>query len=420
MMLFTLLVGAAVFALVAMVLVVKNLMHICQPNQVLIFSGSPRVVDGRRVGYRLVQGGRGVRIPLLERVDSMDLTNMAIEIRVLGAYSRGGIPLTVEGVANVKVASEEPTIGNAIERFLGKPKGELIRVAKETLEGNLRGVLATLTPEEVNHDRVKFAQSLLHEADQDLKRLGLVLDTLKIQNVSDDKGYLDSLGRKQSADLQMRSRIAEAENRALAAERDAKNWEDKEIARLEAEFAKAKAETARRIVDARTRRDANVAEERAQVSAEVARARAELGVEAARIEQVKLQLLADRIKPAEAKREAMIAQARAAASSIVEDGKATAASLEALGSTWAEAGDSARQILVAQKLSRLVESVMTTVVDGSVERLTVIDGRLAGGGPGDLAVRASVAAEQLKQTLGLDAAALLRRWMSPVQAHSAE
>src|SRR5438270_918676 len=83
-----------------------------------------------------------------------------------------------------------------------------IGVARETLEGNLRGVLATLTPEEVNTDREKFAQELLHEADHDLAKLGLELDTLRIQHISDDKGYLDSIGRRQTAELLKRSRIA--------------------------------------------------------------------------------------------------------------------------------------------------------------------------------------------------------------------
>ncbi|MCW5836882.1 MAG: flotillin family protein, partial [Labilithrix sp.] len=203
-------------AAVSAAAIVQRLIHICQPNEVLVFSGARRREGARELGYRLVQGGRGIRIPLLETVDRLDLTNMIIDVRVEGAYSKGGIPLNVTAVANVKIASTEPVIGNAIERFLGKRRKVVEAVAKETLEGNLRGVLATLTPEEVNHDRVKFAQSLLHEADMDLKRLGLVLDTLKIQNVSDDKGYLNSLGRKQSAELQMRSRVAEAENRALS------------------------------------------------------------------------------------------------------------------------------------------------------------------------------------------------------------
>ncbi len=402
------LLGLTVVGVGAIALVVKNLIYICQPNEVLIFSGSQRLVNGRRVGYRLVHGGRGIRIPLLERVDSLNLTNLIIDIRVTGAYSKGGIPLNVEGVANVKIASEEPVIGNAIERFLGKQLPEVVRVAKDTLEGNLRGVLATLTPEEVNHDRVKFAQSLLHEADQDLKRLGLVLDTLKIQNVSDDKGYLDSLGRKQSADLQMRSRIAEAENRAVSAERAAKNLEARELARLEAEFATAKANCERRIIEAQTQKGAAVAEERAAVTAQLAGTEAEVAVQKARIDQVRLKLLADSVRPAEAHKEKLAADARGAASRILEEGKATAESITALARTWETAGEHARQIFVAQKLNRLVELIMGTVNTAPVEKVTFLDARLAREG-GDFAVKATVASEQLKQTLGVDLVALLKR-----------
>ena len=69
----------------------------------------------------------------------MDLTNMIIDLRVSNAYSKGGIPLQVEGVANIKIAGEEPTIHNAIERLLGKSRKEIEQIAKETLEGNLKG-----------------------------------------------------------------------------------------------------------------------------------------------------------------------------------------------------------------------------------------------------------------------------------------
>ena len=167
------LVGALLLAALVMILIVTRLIYICAPNEVLIFSGTRRMVGNRSVGYRLVQGGRGIRIPMMERVDRMDLTNMIIDLRVQGAYSKGGIPLNVEGVANLKIAGSEPIIGNAIERFLGKTREEVMKVARETLEGNLRGVLATLTPEEVNRDRVKFAQELLTESDKDLHSIGL-------------------------------------------------------------------------------------------------------------------------------------------------------------------------------------------------------------------------------------------------------
>ena len=401
-------IGLVLVALVLLGLVIINrLVYICAPNEVLIFSGPTRLAGNRSVGYRLVQGGRRIRWPLVERVDRMDLTNMIIDIRVAGAYSRGGIPLNVEGVANLKISGTEPTIGNAIERFLGVPRQEIMRVARETLEGNLRGVLATLTPEEVNQDRVKFAQELLREADKDLKNLGLELDTLKIQSVSDDREYLDSLGRKQSAELLMRSRIAEAENRALAAERSADNLRNQEIARIEAMIATARADAQKRIVDAQTKKEAMVAEERGQVTALVAKANAELEVQSARLEQVRLMLEADKIEPAEAARKQMVEAARAKAAQVIEDGKATAAALRELTRTWKQSGDSARQIFVAQKLSALVNQLMKTVSRLPIDKITMIDNKLNHGGT-NLAVKAAVTSEQLKHTLGIDVPQLVK------------
>ena len=404
-----LIVAILALAGVTALVVVHKLVHICQPNEVLVFSGTKRRVGSREVGYRLVQGGRGLRIPLLERVERLDLTNMVIDVGVQGAYSRGGIPLNVIAVANVKVASEEPIIGNAIERFLGKPRSDIVRVAKETLEGNLRGVLATLTPEEVNQDRVKFAQSLLQEADHDLKKLGLALDTLKIQHVSDDKGFLDSLGRKQSADLQMRSRIAEAENHALSAERDAENYKTRSIAQVDEHIDLARADASRRILEARTQKEAMVAEQRGEVAALVARAESELDVQHARVEQVRRLLEADRIRPAEAERSRMIAEAHAGAAIILSEGRATAASLRSVGRSWRDAGPDARRVFVAQKLGSLVSHVMSTVRELPIESITVIDRRLGeGDGRGSLAARATVANEELKQSLGLDVVKAIR------------
>lgn len=411
MMVFVVLVVVLALAAAAVAAVAQKLIHICQPNEVLIFSGTRRLVEGRPARYRLVHGGRGLRIPLLERVDSLDLTNMVIAVGVKGAYSKGGIPLNVESVANVKVASGEPILGNAIERFLGKPREEVVRVAKETLEGNLRGVLATLTPEEVNGDRARFAQCLLQEADQDLNKLGLVLDTLKIQSVSDDRGFLNALGRKQSAALQMRSRIAEAENQTLAAERSAHNREMREVARLEAEFAVARADAERRILEAQARRAARVAEERGAVASQLARAQAEVDVQRVRIEQVRLLLEADVLKPAEARRQEQVAAARGAAARIVEEGRATAISLSALARTWEDSDGAARQILLAQKLAPLLESLLGPVGQAPVERLTVLDARL--GASGELSSRVALIGEQLKHVLGVDPRELLRRLAGP-------
>ena len=93
------------------IMIAKKLIYIAAPNEVLVFSG--------RGGYRTIKGGRGYRVPLIETVDRMDLTNMIIDVAVRNAYAKGGIPLTVQGVANIKVAGHQPLLGNAIERLMG-------------------------------------------------------------------------------------------------------------------------------------------------------------------------------------------------------------------------------------------------------------------------------------------------------------
>ncbi len=162
---------AALVVLVVLVVVaaVRSLIIICPPNQIAVISGRQRpAADGRQVGYRVLRGGRTFRVPILEKVDWLDLNTIAIEVAVQNAYSKGAIPLNVQGIANVKLSSREGLIENSLERFLGRPMEFVRQIAKETLEANLRGVLATLTPEEVNEDRLKFAQTLIDEADDDI------------------------------------------------------------------------------------------------------------------------------------------------------------------------------------------------------------------------------------------------------------
>ena len=215
-------VGGAIFLLI--VWIIKSFLHICPPNEVLIFSGRRyRMPDGTRRGYRVIFGGRGIRVPVFEKVDRMNLTVMEVPIAIRNAYSQGGIPLNVDAIANVKISSDEVVIGNAIERFLGRDPNEIRRVAKETLEGHLRGVLARLTPEEVNEDRLKFADELSRESELDLSKLGIHLDTLKIQHVSDDVHYLDSIGRSQIANVIKDAEIAESDMRREAELSEADN-----------------------------------------------------------------------------------------------------------------------------------------------------------------------------------------------------
>jgi flotillin len=400
-----LIVGVIVVALVALAmvaLIVRNLLYICGPNEVLVFSGAHRQVEGRSVGYRIVKGGRSLRIPLLETVDRVDLTNMIIEVSVTNAYSKGGVPLTIQGVANVKIAGHEPVLDNALERFLGYDRKAIMQVAKDTLEGNLRGVLAQLTPEQVNEDKISFAEKLLEEAEHDLTKLGLVLDTLKVQNVSDDKGYLKSIGRKSSADLVMRSSIAEAQAKAQAKVKDAGNRERARLIELDSQIAILRAETERRVMETLSRREALIAEQIGQVKTAVARAEAELKVQEARVEQVRRKLEADVIAPAQAEMEAAEAAARGASAKIVEDGKANVAVLDQMITTWQASGGNARDIFLLQKLPTTLAQLTSTIQGVRVDKVTVL--------PADTGARARgmvSLSEELRGSLGIDVPALL-------------
>ncbi len=404
---------------VSILMVAKNVLYVAQPNEIFVFSGwsKRRTSDGRDIAYRFIKGGRAFRVPLFESVDRMDLTNMIIELKVKNAYSRGGIPLTILGVANIKVPGEEPLLHNALERFLGKSRAEIMEVAQETLEGNLRGVLATLTPEQVNQDKEAFAGRLTEEAEHDLSQIGLVLDTLKIQNVSDEVGYLDAIGRTRSAEVRRNAQIAEARTKAEAAEQKWQNTMAGELSKLEAQIRVAMKDNERRIADAQTKRSAMIAEQQAEVRALISQAQAEIQMQEARVEQVKLRLQADLIQPAEAERQKAEQNAKADAAKIVEQGRATATVLQNLAETYRKSGTSGRDVLLMQKLVPMLGQIMGTVGEISVDRLTVIGPSTGGngsGGGGSLAGNIISTSEQIKAATGLDVPQVLRdRFGSP-------
>ena len=386
--------------------ILKNLIYVCGPNEVLIFSGTTTPTPNGTRGYRVIRGGRGMRWPLLETVDNLDLTNMIIEVAVTNAYARGGIPLTVSGVANIKIASHSPNLDNAIERFTGKSRKEIIRLAKETLEGNLRGVLSQLTPEEVNEDKTRFAEILLEEADHDLARLGLVLDTLKIQNVTDDRGFLDSIGRIRSAEVIKSATISEAEAHARATIKDATNLQRSRLAEIENRRKEVTAEAQRKIQDAKTKAAALVAEERGRIQSQIARSHADIQVQKARVEQVRRQLEANLIEPSKAELEASIALAKGESAPIIEDGKATLAVLNEMISTWKQGGTSARDIFLMQKLQSVMEALVSSIETVKVDKVAI----LPSGNGDSTAANLARLNEEVRASVGVDIPALIEAW----------
>lgn len=370
--------GLAVLAIILVGVAVKALIVIVPPNQIAVITGRTRALsDGSEVGYRVVRGGRTFRRPIIERVQFMDLNTIAIEVSVHNAYSRGAIPLNVQGIANVKLSSREGLLENSVERFLGRPAEYIPRLAKETLEANLRGVLATLTPEEVNEDRLKFAQVLIDEADNDIKTLGLELDVLKIQNVTDEVGYLDAVGRRQTALVLKDARIAEAQRQAEAEEGEADSRRRGEIATVEADLQIVERQNELRIRKAELELVAVAKEEEAKVEADRARVVAEQELELERIELQTRRLEADVIAPAKARKQAMELEARGEAASIIEDGNAQIEVFRRLVEQYKDAGDDAEQIFVLNILPELVDKIVSTVSSVNIDKVSVID---AGGG----------------------------------------
>jgi flotillin len=362
---------------------VSRFLLICPPNEVIVLSGRKRrLPDGNEVGYLIIRGGRAFRVPIMERAARLSLETIPLNLTVQNAYSAGGIPLRVDAVANVKIASSEPLLGNALERFLAKGMSEVHQIAKETLEGNLRGVLATLTPEEVNEDRLKFAQSLIEEADQDLGAPGLKLDTLKIQNVSDEAGYLDSIGRRKTAEVLSAARTAEAERQAEAEEAEAESKRRGEVARAKAAQAIEVETTNLRIKKAELEKAAVVKEQEALVAGEKARAKFEQEAEQERILLQQKKLMADVIEPARAKREAMELEAKGEAASILEDGQAKVRVLNEMIETYKAAAGEGEKVFMLNMLPDIVRELARTVDKVTVDRVSVIDAGGNGNGSG--------------------------------------
>lgn len=326
-----------VIALVAVLTVIvnRNIIKVA-PNTVAIFSGRKRLIEDPQtgekhmVGYRIIRGGSAVRIPVIERVDYLSLNIMTIPLRIESAYNIEGVPVSVSAVAAVKVGGDDYSIGNAIERFLGMTPEQIQDVIFQAMEGHLRSILGTLTVEEINTDRQAFAQRMTAESAQDLARMGIIIDVLTIQQITDSNGYLDALGQKRTAEVKRDAEIGRADadrdarQRSAAASRDASTAE----AQAEALIAEAQkdsnvkkaayqasvlAEEARAaqagpLADAEAQRSVVVARQ----NVELARTEAAIKVQEMEAQRMERELEATVLKQAEAERQATVITAEGA------------------------------------------------------------------------------------------------------------
>ena len=368
---------ATVFVvLVALNLISRWMIRICRPNELLVVTGSRSDQgDQGKKGYRVVANGGWTFVkPILETARRMDVTLLPVLVEVNNAYSRGGTPLNIQAIANVKVSTDPAVRNNAIERFLGRDPQEIVQVAKENLEGNLRSVLAQLTPEQVNEDRLRFAEQIAEDVGQDLRRLGLQLDTLKIQSVFDDVDYLNSISRRRVAQIVRDAEIAEAEAIGQAERIEAEMEEIAEVVRTESETTVLEKDNAVRTQVAQMEKQARSEEERTAAAEQEARARAEQKLQKVRADLERLRLQAEQVLPAQASQKAQELRARGKAAATAEDGKASALVNDLLTQVWEDAGSTAELVFLLQQIEMVLEQATRLPQRLTLKRVTSLDG----------------------------------------------
>jgi len=367
-------VALSIFGIIIFLWFLNTFLQICKPNEILILSGRKRRnQDGQELGYRVIFGGRTMCIPILETVKTMDLRTMPVRVEIKNAYSKGGTPLNIQAIANVKISNDRKIVGNAIERFLERDRSEISRVAKETLEGNLRGVVGTLTPEQLNEDRLQFAESIAEDVSRDLSKLGLQLDTLKIQSVSDDVDYLNSIGRRQIALIVRDAEIAESNAMAEAEQTEADCRRQAEVAKTQAQTIVLQKGNELRKIKAELEQQARSEEERTTAAGEEARAKAEQLLQTVRAELERLRLESDEVLPADAQRQAQELRARGEAASLTENALAAATVTDLLNQVWQETGSDASELFNLQQIEMILREAAKVPNRVKLQKINVID-----------------------------------------------
>lgn len=221
--------GTTIIAIIGIVIVIFLFLAIWAsrytkvgPNQVLIISGRQyRQADPDGTvhtrGFRIVKGGGTFVLPVVEKIDLLSLELLTIDVQTPEVYTSKGVPVKVDGVAQIKVKGDDISIATASEQFLSKGTEEIKNIAMQTLEGHLRAILGTLTVEEIYQNRDMFAAKVQEVAAGDMANMGLGIVSFTIRDIRDTQGYLEALGKPRISQVKRDAQIAQAE-----ADRDAK------------------------------------------------------------------------------------------------------------------------------------------------------------------------------------------------------
>ncbi|WP_433794896.1 flotillin family protein [Actinoplanes sp. CA-252034] len=216
-------IGGGVLLVVLLVVFILSRIKVAGPNEAFIITGrkgkTTQGLDGTSStdmsGQKVVMGASVFVLPVVQKLQSLDLSSRRIDVGIKGAVSKQGIRAELHGVAIVKVGGTEDAIRAAAQRFLHQ-QSEIEDFTREVLAGALRSIVGRLTIEEIIRDRAAFASAVAEEAEHSMTNQGLVLDTFQLQDILAEGSYLQDLGRPEAARVLKDAAIAEARARQAA------------------------------------------------------------------------------------------------------------------------------------------------------------------------------------------------------------
>ncbi|MCB1021388.1 MAG: flotillin family protein [Acidobacteria bacterium] len=318
------------------------------PNEALIISGGaaqPRVVVGSSTWIS----------PFFQRADVLSLEVMTLTVGTPNVYTQEGVELSVDGVAQVKVARNEDAIRTAAQQFLGKKTAEIAQIALQTLEGHQRAMMATMTVEEIYKDRDTFAKQVREVASVDMARMGMEIVSFTIRNISDENGYLDALGIRRTSQVKRDAAIGQAVAEKESSVEQAEARRQSEAARLKSEQQVAESQRDFELAQAAYQKEINAAKAAADAALDLEQARQR---QAIRQEELKVSLIerqkqieiqeeevrvkereleASVRKPAEAERFRLETEAQGRKSQVIAEAEARAQATRLQGEAQANA-----------------------------------------------------------------------------------
>ncbi|MDH6576459.1 flotillin family protein [Kitasatospora sp. MAP5-34] len=216
--------GAVVAAIIVSVVLFKAMWRVAEPDEALVISGSKHRTEGvgEGLGFRIVTGRGTLVTPGLQVVRrlSLDLNEADLDVECVTSQ---GIPVHVKGVVIFKVGDDMVSIANAARRFLGQQQHMGPRV-HNVFAGHLRSIVGGLTVEEMIRDRERLTGETRMASGSEMEKLGLIIDSLQIQEILDPTGYIQNLAAPHAAAVQRDARIAAAEADRVATEAEQESY----------------------------------------------------------------------------------------------------------------------------------------------------------------------------------------------------